>query len=77
MLCMEIQERWSKMIELRIYTEDEYKADLRKELEENGLYESVKKRLDEINNITSKLSYLKHRHVQEIMCEVLDLVEMR
>ena len=44
MLCMEIQERWTRMIELRIYTEDEYKADLRKELEENGLYESVKKK---------------------------------
>ena len=65
------------MIELREYTYDEYKADLRKELEENGLYESVKKRLDEINTITSELSYLKHRHVQEKMCEVLDLVEMR
>ena len=65
------------MNELRIYTDDEYRADLRKELEEDGLYESVKKRLDEINTITSELSYLKHRHVQEKMCEVLDLIEMR
>ena len=33
------------MNELRIYTNDEYKADLRKELEEDGLYECVKKGL--------------------------------
>ena len=65
------------MIELRKYTHDEYKTDWRKELEENGLYESVKRRLDEINTITSELGYLKHRHVQEKMCEVLDLIEMR
>ncbi len=65
------------MNELRIYTDDEYRANIRKELEEDGLYESVKKRLDEINTITSELSYLKHRRVQEMMCEVLDLVEMR
>lgn len=65
------------MNELRIYTDDEYRADLRKELEENGLYESVKKRLDEINTITSELSYLKHRRAQEMMCEVLDLIELR
>lgn len=65
------------MIKLRVYTNDEYKADLRKELEENGLYESIKKRLDEINTITSELGYLKHRYIQETMCEILDLVEMR
>ena len=68
------------MIELREYreyTDDEYKADLRKELEENGLYESVKKRLDEINIMASDLSYLGHRYVQEMMREVLDLIELR
>lgn len=62
---------------LREYADDEYKADLRKELEENGLYKSVSKRLDEINTITSELSYLEHRYVQEMMCEVLDLIELR
>lgn len=65
------------MSELRKYTDDEYKADLRKELEENGLYESVNKRLDEINIMTSELSYLGRRYVQEMMCEVLDLIELR
>ena len=67
----------NRIIELREYTYDEYRADLKKELEENGLYKCVKKRLDKINTITSELSYLKHRHVQEMMCEVLDLVEIR
>ena len=67
----------AEVIELREYTYDEYRVDLRKELEEDGLYECVKKRLDEINTITSELSYLKHRRIQETMCEVLDLVEMR
>ena len=65
------------MIGFREYTDDEYKADLRKELEENGLYKSVSKRLDEINTITSVLGYLGHRYVQELMCEVLDLIELR
>lgn len=65
------------MSELREYTNDEYKADLRKELEENGLYKSVSKRLDEINAMTSELSYLGHRYVQEMMCEILDLIELR
>ena len=65
------------MNELRIYTDDEYRANIRKELEENGLYESVKKRLDEINIMASELSYLGHRYVQEMMREVLDLIELR
>ena len=65
------------MNELRIYTDDEYRANIRKELEENGLYEYVKKRLDEINIMASELSYLGHRYVQEMMREVLDLIELR
>ena len=65
------------MIELRKYTDDEYKADLRKELEENGLYESVNKRLDEINIMTSEFSWFGYRYVQEIICEIRDLIEMR
>ena len=63
------------MIELREYTHDEYRADLRKELEENGLYESVKKRLDEIDTMTSDL--LGCRRIQEMICEIRDLIEMR
>ena len=65
------------MNELRIYTNDEYKANLRKELEEDGLYECVKKRLDAIDILSSELRWLKYAYIQEMMREVLDLVEMR
>ena len=63
--------------ELRIYTNDEYKANLRKELEEDGLYECVSKRLDAIDVLSSELRWLKYAYIQEMICEVLDLVEMR
>lgn len=63
------------MKELRIYTNDEYRANLRKELEENGLYESVRKRFDVIDTMTSDL--LGCRRIQEIICEIRDLIEMR
>ena len=65
------------MNELRIYTNDEYKANLRKELGEDGLYECVKKRLDVIDTLSSELRWLKYAYIQEMMREVLDLVEMR
>ncbi len=65
------------MNELRIYTDDEYRANIRKELEEDGLYKSVRKRLDIINIISSELRWLKYAYVQEMMCEILDLIEMR
>ena len=61
--------------ELRIYTNDEYRANLRKELEKGGLYECVSKRLDEIDTMTSDL--LGCRRIQEIICEIRDLIEMR
>lgn len=65
------------MNELRIYTNDEYRANIRKELEEDGLYECVRKRFDVIDSISSELRWLKYAYVQEMMCEVLDLIEMR
>ena len=65
------------MIELKKYIDDEYKANLKKELEEDGLYESVRKRFDVINIISSDLRWLKYAYIQEMMCEVLDLIEMR
>lgn len=52
-------------------------AGLRKELEENGLYESVKKRLDDISIMTSEFSWFGYKYVQEMICEILDLIEMR
>ena len=65
------------MIELKKYADDEYKVSLKKELEEDGLYESVRKRLDIINIISSELRWLKYAYIQEMMREILDLVEMR
>ena len=65
------------MIELKKYADDEYKVSLKKELEEDGLYESVRKRLDIINIISSDLKWLKYAYVQEIICEIRDLIEMR
>lgn len=65
------------MIELKKYTDDEYKVSLKKELEEDGLYESVRKRFDVINIILSDLRWLKYAYVQEIMCEILDLIELK
>ena len=63
------------MNELRIYTDDEYRANLRKELEKGGLYECVSKRLDVIDTMTSDL--LGCRRIQEIICEIRDFIEMR
>lgn len=65
------------MIELREYTNDKYKANLRKELEENGLYKSVSKRLDVINVISVDLRWRSHAYIQEMIYEILDLIEMR
>ena len=65
------------MIELKKYVDDEYKVSLKKELEEDGLYESVRKRLDAIDVLSSELRWLKYAYIQEMMREILDLVEMR
>ena len=66
-----------KMDELVKRTCGEHKANLRKELEEDGLYESVRKRLDEISIMTSEFSWFGYKYVQEMICEILDLIEMR
>ena len=65
------------MNELTKRTNDKYKAKLRKDLEENGLYKSVSKRLDVINVISADLRWLRHAYIQEMMREILDVVEMR
>ena len=65
------------MNELRIYTDDEYRANLRKELEEDGLYECVSKRLDAIDTLSSEFRWLKYAYVQEMICEIRDLIELR
>ena len=65
------------MNELTKRTNDKYKAKLRKDLEENGLYKSVSKRLDVINVISADLRWLRHAYIQEMIFEILDLIEMK
>lgn len=65
------------MNELTKRTNDKYKVKLRKDLEENGLYKSVSKRLDVINVISADLRWLRHAYIQEMIFEILDLIEMR
>ena len=65
------------MNEITKRTNDKYKAKWRKDLEENGLYKSVSKRLDVINVISADLRWLRHAYIQEMIFEILDLIEMR
>lgn len=61
---------------LREYTQEEYKADMQKLLKEKGLYKAVEDKCDKINSLSSVLSYLPHREIQEIMCDILFLIEL-
>ena len=61
---------------LKEYTQDEYNADLKQLLNEKGLHDAVEGICDRINSITSILDYLKHREIQELLCKILDLIDM-
>lgn len=63
---------------LREYTKEEQEADLRKELAETGLYNCIKSRCDLIDDecVNLQMSYIPHRYIQELMCEILDLIEL-
>lgn len=65
----------SEECELREYTEEEYQADLRKELTEGCLLKAIHKRCDEINYLSSDLGYTTHRTIQEQMVEIQDLIK--
>ena len=58
------------------YTQKEYKADMQKLLEEKGLYKAVEDKCDRINSLASALSYLPHREIQELMCDIMFLIEL-
>lgn len=62
---------------LREYTEEEYKADMQKLLAEKGLYNAVKVYCDKIDEVASNLGYLGHRDIQEYLCDILCLIELR
>ena len=63
---------------LKEYPQEEYKADMKKMLEEKGLSKAVKHYLDEIDRECREvnLSYIPHRTIQEFLCDVLFLCEL-
>lgn len=52
----------------------EYMAGLQSEVQEGGLTEAVKKRLDEINHVALSLSYCDCALVQEKSAEIIDIL---
>lgn len=62
---------------IKEYTEEEYKADMQKLLEEKGLYKAVEDKCDRINSLSSTLRYLPHREIQELMCDILFLIDLQ
>lgn len=65
------------MAELREYTQDEYRADMKKLLTERGLHGAVEKYCNDINEIASALSYLPHREIQECLCNIIYLIDLK
>lgn len=59
---------------IKEYTHEEYLNDLKNDFETLGLNKAVEKRLDEIDDYASSLGYLSHRSIQELSCEILDLI---
>lgn len=63
---------------LKEYTQEEQRSDMLKELEFTSLYNAVKQRCDLINDecVNQGMGYIPHRIIQELMCEILDLIEL-
>lgn len=64
------------MIELREITSEEYRAYMRKEIQDTCLITAVEKRCDEIDGICACLRYVPHRYVQELLNEIIDLIKL-
>ena len=62
---------------LKILTEEERVQQLKDEIAQDGLLKAVEKRCDDINELTSTLSYLPRRSVQEDMVEIMDLIKLK
>lgn len=56
---------------------EEYRERLKAELANDGLYEAVKKRCDIINEECNYMRYVQHRYIQEQLCEIMELVEVK
>lgn len=61
---------------LREYTQEEYEADMRKAIKEKGLYEVVKGFCEEIDYETKERDYLTHRHIQELLNDILNAIKL-
>jgi len=56
---------------------EEYIGNLKSEIINDGLYEAVKKRCDQINHECKNMGYIQHRTIQEWLSEMLDLLKLR
>ena len=63
-----------KIVEM---TPEEYHDDMRKKLKEKGLREAVKEYCDKIDDAVSGTNYEVHRSVQEYLCDIQTLIELR
>ncbi len=57
-----------------LITHDAYKKSLDCEITNDGLRGSIKKRLDNINELCGNMPYLPHREIQENLAEIYDLL---
>ena len=64
-------------ITLQMISPEEYKENLRQELATDGLYATVKKRCDAIDEECMYMRYVQHRYIQEQLSEIMELVELR
>jgi len=62
---------------LREYTQEEYEADMRKAIEEKGLYEVVEGFCEEIDYECKDRDYLTHRHIQELLNDILNAIKLK
>lgn len=62
---------------LREYTQEEYEADMRKAIEEKGLYEVVECFCEEIDYECKDRDYLTHRHIQELLNNILNAIKLK
>ena len=63
------------MIDMRVLTDEEYRSNLRREIEQDGLRKAVEKRCDDIVEECSSMPYLPHMTVAEWLDEILDLID--
>ena len=64
------------MAQIKEYTQDMYKKDMEKLLEEKGLCGAITHICDKINSIASILDYTNHRDIQELMCDIMYLTQL-